>query len=81
MTSDDDTDGIHIPLDQLSPETLRRLVEEFVSREGTEYGAGEVELSTKVEQVIRQLRRGEAAIAFDPRMQSTTIVSVDRRSR
>jgi len=75
------SDGIIIPLDQLPPETLRRLVEEFVSREGTDYGHDEIDFERKIEQVVAQLRRGEAHVAFDPASQSATIVPADRRRR
>lgn len=56
---------MHIPHDQLAPATLRALIEEFVTREGTEYGEQDVSLDTKVQQVIRQLERGEALISYD----------------
>ena len=71
-------EGVEIPHDRLPPATLRRLIEEFVSREGTDYGHGEYDMDGKVRQVMPQLERGEAAIAFDPRMQSATIVSKRR---
>ncbi len=71
----DEDEGVEIPHDRLPPETLRRLIEEFVSREGTDYGHGDYDLAGKVRQVMGQLERGEAAVAFDPRMQSATIVS------
>lgn len=71
-------DGIEIPHDRLPPETLRRLIEEFVSREGTDYGHGEYDLEGKVRQVRRQLERGDAAITFDPRLQTASIVSKRR---
>jgi len=35
----------------LSPEALRGVIEAFVTREGTDYGAQEVPLDTKVFQV------------------------------
>lgn len=70
-----DDEGIEIPYDRLPPATLRRLIEEFVTRDGTDYGAVEVDVERKVAQVMAQLRRGEAAVAFDPRLQSATIIS------
>jgi hypothetical protein len=39
----------------LSPEALRGVIEAFVTREGTDYGAQEVPLDTKVCQVRQQL--------------------------
>lgn len=63
-----------IPPDQLRAETLRRLVEEFVTRDGTDYGRVERTLEQKVEDVVRQLRSGEARILFDPETETTQIV-------
>jgi len=67
-------DGVVVPPSSLSPDALRRVIEEFVSREGTEYGAADVDLTDKVSQVERQLRRGDAAIVFDPETASVSIV-------
>lgn len=58
----------------LSPEALSSLIEEFVTREGTEYGAREYSLQEKVQGVRRQLDRGEVVIAFDLEQQSATLV-------
>ncbi len=52
---------MQIPHDQLSPEALRGVVEEFVSRDGTEL----THTDKKVEQVMRQLREGKAVITYD----------------
>ena len=49
----------------LSAEALRGLVEEFITREGTEYGDREFSLDDKVHQVERQLASGEVKIVFD----------------
>ena len=57
--------ALEVPWSALSPEALQGVVEEFVTREGTEYGATDVPLATKVEQVRRQLERGEVLIFFD----------------
>jgi len=63
-----------VPHAELSPQALRGVVESFVLREGTDYGERAVPFETKVEQVIRQLERGEARIMFDPVTQSVQIV-------
>lgn len=65
---------VEVPLDALSPGALRGVVEEFVNREGTDYGWRERTLDEKVRDVMRQLERGEAVILFDPESRSTTIV-------
>ena len=71
---DEQSAPIEVPLDALSAAALRGLVEEFVNREGTDYGVRERTLDEKVGDVMRQLERGEAAIVFDPESRSTTIV-------
>jgi uncharacterized protein YheU (UPF0270 family) len=55
---------------------LRGVVESFVLREGTDYGEREFSLDQKVEHVLRQLRRGEARIMFDPATETVGIVVV-----
>jgi hypothetical protein len=64
-----------VPHAELSPEALRGVVESFVLREGTDYGERDVAFEVKVEQVIRQLERGEARILFDPATRSVAIIS------
>ena len=44
-----------IPHRMLSPDTLRGVIEAFVTREGTDYGVQEVPLDIKVYQVQQQL--------------------------
>jgi len=85
MTDADETEepgqsGVELDSSQLSAEALRGLVEEYVSREGTDYGEGNRDsrdwtLDDKVAQVMRQLDAGEARIVFDLELQSASIVS------
>jgi uncharacterized protein YheU (UPF0270 family) len=65
-----------IPHLELSPEALRGVIESFVLREGTDYGAREYSLDEKVRHVTRQLERGEARIVFDPQSETIDIVPV-----
>jgi uncharacterized protein YheU (UPF0270 family) len=60
--------------DQLSPRALRGLVEEFVTRDGTDYGAVERSVEEKIARVEAQLVSGEARIVFDPETESANIV-------
>jgi len=69
---------VEIPPDALAPDTLRALIEEFVSRDGTDYGELERSLDEKVNDVRRQLDRGEAQILFDPGTETTGIFVVAR---
>jgi len=70
-----DADGIDVPLAQLSPEALRGVVESFVLREGTDYGAREYTLDEKVGHVMLQLQRGDARIVFDPHTETVQILA------
>lgn len=67
---------IEIPQDSLGDATLRAVIESFVNREGTDYGAQERSFEDKVADVRRQLERGEARIVFDPETESINIVPV-----
>lgn len=62
---------------ELAPDVLRRLIEEFVTRDGTDYGAVERTLGDKVAAVMRQLAAGELAIEVDTEHEAIDIV--DRR--
>ena len=73
--SSDPTRGVELDPDQLSPGALRGLVEEYVTREGTDYGHGDWSLEDKVAQVFQQLERGEARIVFDLEQESASIVT------
>lgn len=53
-----------IPYQQLPPDTLQNLIEEFVTRDGTDYGESEISLQARVDQVKARLRSGEAVILF-----------------
>lgn len=63
-----------IPHEQLSPEALQGLIEEFITREGTDYGWEEVPLATKVEQVKRQIERREVVIVFDQASETVSLL-------
>ena len=64
-----------IPQSALSSEALNGIIREFVTREGTEYGAEEVSLEIKVTQVQRQIDRGDVVIVFDEGTESIDLVS------
>ncbi|WIO75638.1 YheU family protein [Porticoccaceae bacterium LTM1] len=66
---------MQIPPERLSPEVLEAVIVEFISREGTDYGVSEVSLETKVEQVKRQVQRGEVVVTFDPETESCNLLT------
>ena len=65
--------AVKIPHGQLSSEALTGLVEEFVTRESTDYGEVELSLETKLSQVYQQLNLGNAFIVFDEESQTCNI--------
>src|SRR5262249_3855130 len=62
-----------IPPHMLSPEALHRVIEAFVTREGTDYGEHAIPLTTKVVQVRQQLDVGTAVIVYDQETESRTL--------
>ncbi|HYD48869.1 MAG TPA: YheU family protein [Terriglobales bacterium] len=71
-------EAIDVPYDALAPGTLRAVVEEFITRSGTDYGEREVSLAAKVADVMRQLERREAKLVFDPASNQVSIVPAPR---
>ena len=57
---------IPIPYDKLSSDALDGVIEEFVTREGTDYGDYDYSLSDKKQHILQQLQKGKATVLFDP---------------
>lgn len=62
-----------IPHQQLSPEALHNLIEQFVLREGTDYGENEKSLQSKVDEVRLQIEKGEAVIVYSEQYETVDI--------
>jgi hypothetical protein len=65
---------LKIPWNELSAEGLHGLIEEFINREGTDYGEREYSLAEKVEQVTAQIKRGEVLIVFDEELETCNLL-------
>lgn len=72
---------IEVPREKLSPEIIDDLIEEFVLREGTDYGAVEISLEKKKEQVEKQLLKNEIKIVFDFQAGSATLMTAQHFKR
>lgn len=72
---------IEVPIEKLSEEIIDALIEEFVLREGTDYGAQEISLEKKKEQVHKQLAKGEIKIVFDFETATPTLVTAQEFKR
>ena len=68
---------IKIPINRLSPEILEQVLEEFVTRDGTDYGKTEVPLETKIRQIKYQLESGSAILVFDGKTETCNIFSAN----
>ena len=55
-----------IPYQKLSADALDGVLEEYVSREGTDYGDYNVSFTQKKQQVLAQLASGKAVLLFNP---------------
>ena len=64
-----------ISYEKLSREALQGLIEDFVTREGTDSGYTKKSLEENVEMVKRQLEKREAFIVYDEVTQTANIVS------
>ena len=73
--SDHPEEALEIPLERINPETLRRMVEEFVTREWSELADSGYTLNDKIEQVILQLKDGSARVVYDLTTESWNIVA------
>ncbi len=60
---------VRIPPQHLDAAALRSIVEEIVSRDGTEFSDHE----TKIETVLGLISRGEVEIWFDPNTASCSV--------
>ena len=70
--------SIHIiPVNKLSSKALKGVIEEFISRDGTDYGAIEASLETKFKQVNYKLKAGSAVLVFDDETETTNIFLAD----
>ncbi|MBM69925.1 MAG: hypothetical protein CME43_10670 [Haliea sp.] len=58
-------DLLEIPPARLSAEVLAALLEEFASRDGTDYGDRELSLAAKVQQLRAQLDSGALVLLYD----------------
>lgn len=67
---------IKIPMEALSDEALDGVIDDYVMREGTDYGHRDFDLEQKRDAVRRQLRSGRAVITYDTVSFTTTILAI-----
>ena len=68
---------VEIPPARLQPDVLQALLEEFASRDGTDYGLHETTLEKKVGSLQRQLTQGDIKLLYDADSEQWDLVSQD----
>jgi uncharacterized protein YheU (UPF0270 family) len=66
-----------IPVNKLSHRALTGVIEEFISRNGTDYGETEASPETSFKQVKHKLKNGTAVLIFDDETVTTNIFLAD----
>ncbi|MBV1877063.1 MAG: YheU family protein [Pseudomonadales bacterium] len=66
-----------VPWQTLSTQVLQAVIEDFVTREGTDYGVRDLTLKDKVEQVLNQLKNEQAVIVFETESETCSIMLAD----
>ena len=61
---------VEVPPGRLGADLLQALLEEYASRDGTDYGETELRLEQKVSQLNRQLHSRDLVILFDVESES-----------
>ncbi len=54
-----------IPIDSINPDTLMTILEDIVTRDGTDYGDYELSSQQKCQQALNSLKAGDAVLLFD----------------
>lgn len=66
-----------IPYDSLAPETLDNILDDIVSRDGTDYGNYELSSQQKRQQALQALASGSAVLLFDTESETVKMVPKD----
>ena len=66
--------GVEVPYKRLDPETLRNVIQEFVTRDGADWGEVGGSLEEKIDLVIQQLRNRKVKVVFELKSQTANIV-------
>jgi uncharacterized protein YheU (UPF0270 family) len=69
---------IEVPSERLEEATLDALLQEFASRDGTDYGLVERNLSEKVGSLRSQLRAGSLRLLYDGASEQWDLVPLER---
>ena len=69
-----------IPYSALSEDTLHALIEDFVTRDGTDYGDIEMSTQVKADHLLALIKTGDLLITYNDETESCGLVSKDQYS-
>lgn len=70
--------AIKIPHHQLTPDALRGVIVQFITRDGPDSAHVETPFEEKMIQVEKQLDNGKALLVFDEKTQTCNILPADK---
>jgi len=73
--------SVEVPYQQLAPETLRKVIEDLVTRDGTDYGDVEKTLEQKAAKLLRLLETGAAKLVVDLATESIGLMTPEELAR
>jgi len=69
---------VRIPWQELSSHTLETLLEEIVTRDGTDYGSTEKSTIEKITFARNQLKNGDAVLYWNTELESASLLSLQQ---
>lgn len=77
MVDDADARWLRIPPQQLSSQALEGVLEEFISRQGTDYGLYEIPFVEQLQKARSAIDTGEVVIVFDQQLGCCQLLGID----
>lgn len=72
---------VEVPPGRLPRDVYRALLEDYVTRDGTDYGAREKSLEEKVERLQRQVDSGEVRLLFEAESEQWDLLPAPEAAR
>lgn len=68
---------VEVPWQKLSPEALLGLIEEYITRDGTDYGARELSLEEKADEAMLRIKNNSILIVYDEASEACQLITAD----
>ena len=78
MNEDQKELGIIIPFEKLTAEALDGLIEEFILREGTDYGTTTYTTDQKKERVHKQIKNKNVVVVYDSNTEACSLLKKEQ---